>query len=32
MSLQELLLKNRSYRRFHQDETIDTNELKEMIT
>ena len=31
MSLQELLLKNRSYRRFHQDETIDIGVLKEMI-
>lgn len=31
MSLKELLLKNRSYRRFYQDETIDTGVLKEMI-
>jgi nitroreductase len=31
MSLNELLLKNRSYRRFHQDETIDTSILKEMV-
>jgi nitroreductase len=31
MSLKELLLKNRSYRRFHQDETIDISILKEMV-
>ena len=31
MSLKELLLKNRSYRRFHQDETIGASVLKEMI-
>jgi nitroreductase len=31
MSLKDLLLKNRSYRRFYQDETLETAVLKEMV-
>ena len=31
MMLHELLLKNRSYRRFHQDHPLDENLLKELV-
>ena len=32
MKLKELLMKNRSYRRFYQEEKVDIQDLKEMIS
>jgi len=31
MNINDLVLKNRSYRRFHQSESIDTNTLKDLV-